>query len=398
VQKFNKIRDEFTTTFDELRSILHSMTNSSLPRVVGALALAMTAGGAAILLVEGGRGTFTNFFNSVWWALVTMTTVGYGDMVPATPLGKIIGSAVIIFGVALTSMFTATVSSIFVAAKIREGKGLQQVKYQNHIVLCGWCHITRSYLETLLAIHRSHTPQVVLIAEISGALTDDLIQKYEKLNLKFVRGDWTQESILKRASVNSARTVIILPDESLLDASKMDEKTIMATLTVKALSPKVKLLAHIMHGDKQVFLQRANADEVFVSDESTGYLLASHSEAAGVPQVVREMLSSESGNRIHSQPIPQEFIGRTFQGLSEHYFGNGVILLGLAREEDPLAASDVLAADTSALDEFIRRKFAEAGLDAAERARMMTRLNPGRDTVITKGDCAVVIGTSGSEK
>jgi len=360
--------------------------------VVSFLILTLVVGGAAIVLVEGGQETFTDFFTSVWWALVTMTTVGYGDMVPATPLGKIIGSIVIIFGVVLISMFTAAVSSIFVAAKIKEGKGLQQVKLRNHIVLCGWCHITRQYLESLTGIQRRKPPQVVLVADIPGSVTEDLIPEFETLNLKYVRGDWTQEAILKRASIMSARTVVILPDEAQDDPSKMDEKTILATLTVKALNPNVRLLVHIMRRENKVFLQRANADEIFVSDELTGYLLAAHSIAVGVPQVVREMLSVEADNRIHNLPIPSEFVGRTFAELSDHYFQNGVIPIGLAREEDPLEAADILTADTSALDAFIRRKFKEAGMDAAERSRMRARLNPDRDTVIDKKDQAVVIG------
>ena len=170
-----------------------------------------------MVLAEGGRGTFGSFFASVWWALVTMTTVGYGDMVPVTTTGRIIASIIIIVGVILVSMFTAAISSIFVAAKIREGKGLQQVKYRNHIILCGWCHITRQYLESLAGVLRRKSPQVVLVADIPGSVTEDLIPEFASLELKYVRGDWTQEAILKRAGVKSARTVVILPDETQSD-------------------------------------------------------------------------------------------------------------------------------------------------------------------------------------
>jgi len=364
--------------------------------VVVFLLVALLAGGVAMVLAEGGRGTFGSFFASVWWALVTMTTVGYGDMVPVTTTGRIIASIIIIVGVILVSMFTAAISSIFVAAKIREGKGLQQVKYRNHIILCGWCHITRQYLESLAGVLRRKSPQVVLVADIPGSVTEDLIPEFASLELKYVRGDWTQEAILKRAGVKSARTVVILPDETQSDPTKMDEKTILATLTIKALNPKVRLLVHIMHRDNKVFLQRANADEIFISDELAGYLLAVHSVAAGVPQVVREMLSAEADNRLRNLPIPSEFVDKTFAELSENFFKKGLILIGLAREEDPLEAADILTADTSALDAFIRRKFEEAGMDAAERSRLRARLNPDRDTIIGRKDQAVVIGGGSS--
>jgi len=380
-----------------LKAVLHSITTGHLPRVVGVIILTLAAGAAAIVMIEGGQGTFTDFFISVWWALVTMTTVGYGDMVPATPLGKMVGSAVIILGVVLTSMFTAAVSTIFVTAKIKEGKGLQQVKYRSHIVICGWCHVTREYLSALEGLQRKKQPQVVLIADIPGSITEELVTHFESLQLKFVRGDWTQEAVLKRASVPVARTVVILPDDGQGDPVKMDEKTILATLSVKALNPKVRLLAHIMRSDNKIFLQRANADEIIVSDELTGYLLAAHSEVVGVPQVVRQMLSSDSENRLHSLPISSEFVGKTFRELSEHYSSKGSILIGLARDEDPLETADVLSADTSALDEFIRRKFEEAGMTAAERSRLNARLNPRHDTIIDRNDQAVIIGAGSLE-
>jgi voltage-gated potassium channel len=126
-------------------------------------------------------------------------------------------------------------------------------------------------------------------------------------------------------------------------------------------------------------------------------LLAAHSITVGIPQVVRQMLSSESENRIISLPVPSEFIGKTFADLSGHFLQKGSILIGLARDEDPLEASDVLSADTSALDEFIRRKFEEAGMDAADRSRLQARLNPRRETIIDRNDQAVVIGGSEAE-
>ncbi|MBT7787711.1 MAG: hypothetical protein HN757_02385 [Calditrichaeota bacterium] len=68
---------------------------------------------------------------------MTITTVGYGDMIPQTPVGKLIGSGLILSGVILISTFTAAVSSNFVAEKIKEGKGLQTIKYKDHIIVCG---------------------------------------------------------------------------------------------------------------------------------------------------------------------------------------------------------------------------------------------------------------------
>jgi voltage-gated potassium channel len=70
---------------------------------------------------------FPSFGLAVWWAVVTLATVGYGDVVPTTPVGRFVGGVVIILGVTFLAFLTATVTSYFVssdqeAAKARELK------------------------------------------------------------------------------------------------------------------------------------------------------------------------------------------------------------------------------------------------------------------------------------
>jgi voltage-gated potassium channel len=375
-----------------LRRFYRTIAHSNLPRTMALLILIYFGGSLAVMIAEKGRPPFNNFLNAAYWAIVTMSTTGYGDMVPITPTGRVITGLIIIGGLAMTAIVTATVSSIFVAAKIREGKGLEQINYRGHLVICGWSYITNNLLAALTALKDRRTPKVVLIADIPGTSTDELMEKYESLELRFVRGDWTHEEILRRAGLADAATIVILPDESLCDPVKTDEKTILATLTAKGLNPKIKLVAHIERPENRVFLKHANADEIIVSDELNGYLIAAQAVSSGIPQLVREMLTAEGDNRLAGQSIPTEFVGGTFAALSDFVFKKGAILIGLIREETPLEAADILSADTSALDEFIHRKFQEAGLDAAEKARTRVRLNPARDTLITDKDLAVVIG------
>ena len=86
------------------------------------LILALCAGLVMTLVDEK---DFPNFGLAVWWAIVTLATVGYGDVVPTTVAGRVVGSIVIILGVTFLAFLTATVTSYFVssdqeAAKARE--------------------------------------------------------------------------------------------------------------------------------------------------------------------------------------------------------------------------------------------------------------------------------------
>jgi voltage-gated potassium channel len=63
---------------------------------------------------------FSSVGEGIWWAIVTLATVGYGDVVPRSPWGRVVGSLVIIFGVTFLAFLTATVTSMFVSNEQRE--------------------------------------------------------------------------------------------------------------------------------------------------------------------------------------------------------------------------------------------------------------------------------------
>lgn len=373
------------------RHLWRTVSRSNLPVIAALLTVVLISGGVLIIFAEDGRGPFSNFFNVIWYGVVSMTTTGYGDIYPATTMGRVIAMGIIVAGVTLTSMLTASVSSLFVAAKIKESEGLEPIRYHQHIIICGWSHITRSLLDTLMASRELTKSHVVLVADIPGALAEDQLVRYESLSLKYVRGDWTHDDVLRRANVQEASIVVILPDES-LDPIKADEKSLLATLATRALNTKARLVVHIQRQENRAFLLHAQASEVTAADELAGPILASQIAGAGVLQVLREMFAPEGANRLTIQMVPSEFVGKPFSALADHVFRRGGIIIGLVRQESPLEAADLLSADTSALDEFIRAKLQEAGLGDAERARTRVRLNPPREAPVDSRDLALVIG------
>jgi voltage-gated potassium channel len=81
-----------------------------------AAATALVSVGAGTLVWAIDRKDFHTLGDAIWWALVTLATVGYGDIVPRSTWGRLVGSVVIIIGVTFLSLLTATVTSYFVAA------------------------------------------------------------------------------------------------------------------------------------------------------------------------------------------------------------------------------------------------------------------------------------------
>ena len=112
--------------------ILSDIISHKLSQVILGIILFALIGALLVTLIEGNiNAQFSTLGDAFWWVLVTMTTVGYGDMVPTTSGGRIIGIVIMFFGFALLSLFTGTISSIFIAQKIKEGRGLEKVFLPN---------------------------------------------------------------------------------------------------------------------------------------------------------------------------------------------------------------------------------------------------------------------------
>ena len=367
----------------------HLIRNSFF-QVGAGLLIVMVLGGLIVIYLE--TGPITEKETPFWWAIVTMTTVGYGDFYPATPEGRFFAVIIMFAGISLVSLLTATISSIYVAKRIREDKGLEKVDIRDHIILCGWNKNAESIIDSLRNLTDQKTLELVLINEIHEDIVNHLKNKYKDVDLQFVAGDFTSEEILNKASIVNAKTVIIIPNLDDENIGSPDEKTIFATLTIKSLVSSVRVVAYLMQRENLTHIRRANVDEVVLSDDFGAYMLASHVMDPGIPQTTKTLLNASSDARLRRVDIPNQFVGRTFDDLFSYFRSTSAwILIGLFSEEENLGIGEVLSADTSALDAFIERKLNEGGISLLEESKVTTIINPKSSFIIEAGQRAIVI-------
>jgi voltage-gated potassium channel len=330
-----------------------------------------------------------SFGQAVWWVLVSITTVGYGDIVPVTSAGKFLGIILIFTGVALVSMFTATVSSIFVAQKLKEERGLKQISQTDHIILCGWNHSAEQILNVIFKRH--DPPLIVLINQLPDDQVQNIIFKFKGQPLQFVRGDFAQEEILNRANLRKASAVIIVPDMSGGLTSRTDEKTILTAFSVKAIQPKIKVYAHILDRDNEPYIKKAQVEDYIVSDAFTGVLLGEMVVAPGVPQSVQNLLGKGEEEHLLRVKVPEELKGKSFGEAITHFRKEGLLPLALVKEQKSLSLSHVLSEDYSYLDQFIERKFQEAGRSLRKGEHLDIQINPPDTAVIDPESYLILI-------
>jgi voltage-gated potassium channel len=390
------VRDFFI--FRAVRSFYRNVRRDNLPKLVLFVSLLVVLGGVLVFVVETRRneGMFGQLFDSIWWAFVTITTVGYGDRYPVTTLDRLLTIVLMLMGIVTISTLSGTIASIFVDRKIREGKGLQDINTRSHAVLCGWNVNGERILEGL-----GHLPggrAVVLVNAMDPEEFQALEARHEDMDLRFVRGDFSNEKALRRASLPSARAAIILSDTSGKNTlSNADERTILAALVIKALNADILTTAELVNPENEGHLRRASVDDILVYGEFNGFLLSSATVAPAIPRVTKQLLSFSSRSHLKQVGVPPGFVGKTFSELSEHFLKAGTgILIGVLSEEKKMSLDDILSEGSSAIDAFIKAKFAEAELDVfeGEKEELEIKLNPGAEYVIKENEAAFVIGNA----
>ena len=364
---------------------------------VFALALAVVViillGATGFALTEPREGTWLEQFGrGAWWALVTLTTVGYGDVVPVTTLGRLVGSAVILGGVVTLAMVTATVASVFIEQKLRRERGLEPLKTTQHILLLGWHEDGDVLLDQLLKRLPPDIP-LVLVNQQPPEMLEALQDRYPGHPIVYLRGEYSREEVLLKANVRQALKAIILaerqPEET---ATQVDQRTLFTALTLKGLHPKLRIMAELLRPENRAYLERAGVEDVLVRGQYDSSLLAQALASPGIFRIFTNLLSGE-GQNLWSVEIPSRFQGRPLTELAAHLRDqHQSLLIAIYTEARALSLEDLLADEPSPIDDFIRRKFAETRMThLLGRTKVEYQVNPPGDTILGPQQFAVVI-------
>ncbi|MBW1740859.1 MAG: ion transporter [Deltaproteobacteria bacterium] len=290
--------------------------------VILAIILIFSLTSAGVLLFEHDINEgFHNFGDVVWWAIVTASTVGYGDKVPETTGGRVIGILVILFGVGLASIVTGRIASWLVEWKIKEGSGLAtQKKLKKHLVICGWKNEMPSLLLHIVKVNPGLASEdIVLVSMVKPAMVENLRSIPELQNINFVRGDYVDEAVLHRANIKRAARALVLADSSIEGSpQEVDSRTVMTVMTIKSISKNIYTCVELIDSKFERYLRGVHCDEIFPARYHNRILLANASAASGVTHIIRDLLDMEQ-NRLVTKAFPARFVGDTFASLS-HYF------------------------------------------------------------------------------
>lgn len=381
---------------ENIREIYNLLKKEKFFKILGIACIVILYGALAIYLADRyylTKGT-GGILDAVYWAVVTIASVGYGDIVPVSPLAKVFAMILILTGMGVLSLVTATIASIFVERKIREGEGLETITEKDHVVICGWNENAEKVIESLLTQMSGTPPKIVLVNELDREEVQSIQYRYKDHDIGFVRGNFVKEDVLARANLVQARAAIVLADFSSAEsAEKADERTIFGTMAIKSMASKVRTCAELIHPENREHLIRAQVDEIIIRGESAGFLLGSAAIAPGVADSVKMLISNKDENRLWRIQVPSKYVEKTFGEVSSHLRNrHGALVLAVVREKERVKLEDILSHDSTFIDDFIRRKFEESGKDYfGSKKDTSVVMNPPDDYVLGKSDWLVVI-------
>ena len=276
-------------------------------------------GGTAgiITALEFGKNDgFKSFFDGIWWAVVTFSTVGYGDKSPVTVPGQTITMVAIFGSMALVSLLSGTFASVFVESNTRARRGLMDFpKLSGHIVICGWKNNMSDILKDILQLSDNTQPdKIVIISNIDTEKIEALKETPELKKVKYIRGDYFSEDTMRRANIQNATKAIVLADtfES-GGSSEADSKTVMTVITIKALAKDLYVCAELIDKKYEPYLRNALCDEILFPRDLNRQMLAGTTITNGLSNILNQLISNiESDTRINTLDIPEKYIGLTF--------------------------------------------------------------------------------------
>ena len=258
------------------------------------------------------------FVDVFYFTVVSLATVGYGDIAPVTDASRLLNAIVFTpMRVFVWVLFLGTAYEVtLLRLRLREDYQMRQLqeRLNQHVIVCGFGVTGRAIVDELLA-HGQDRDQIVIIDPDDAA-----VGLATEQGLAALHGDASSETLLHNAAVDKAGYVLAAPGR--------DDACVLICLTVRSLNPEVHLAAAAREEENIKLLYRAGANLVVAPAVSGGRLMASSVRQQAVAQFLDDLLTFAHGMGIAERIVRDEERGLLVSDLPDLA---GVLVLGVAR-------------------------------------------------------------------
>lgn len=268
------------------------------------LAFVTTTAGIAIYIFEVHiNPNIHSLFDAIYWALVTIATVGYGDISPVTHEGRVISMIIIVAGIAMISFATSVIVSAFSEklTQLKEDRVIDQInRHEAFLLICGYGQMTKMFMRQ----RETDDSNYIIIEKDQGKYLQAIKDGYNA-----ILEDASRHDTLMKFSIDYAKTTILC----LLNS---DIENIYISLNAKSISPEIRVIARASDQSMVQKFKRAGANDVLVPNGVASLMMqiaiskphlykASHALLAGKDVAVFEEIRLFHGDGLVGNRVDQ---------------------------------------------------------------------------------------------
>ncbi len=278
--------------------VLDSRINKTL-FLVGSI---ITIGTTGYIILSG-----YSFIDALYQTVITITTVGFGEVKPFTPQEKIftvflILTSITVFGYAVSSFSEYLVSGRLFQHFKHKKVEKQIANLKGHTIVCGYGRNGKQAINKL----KSYNKDFVVVEK-----NKDLIKHLDSEGILNIEGDATTDETMLRAGINTA--------ENLITALPSDSDNLFVVLTASQLNKKCKIISRASKETSYSKLKIAGADNVIMPDKLGGAHMASLVATPDVIEFVDQLtIAGETTTNLEEVDVnnlPKEYVGKTILDL-----------------------------------------------------------------------------------
>jgi voltage-gated potassium channel len=264
----------------------------------------------------------SSLLNALFMTTISITTVGYGEVIPLSDTGKWFTIFLLITSWGTFAFAITRITQFVVSGEINQyfktRRLMKDISHlENHVILCGYGRNGHQAARILLA---HEVPFIVI--EKDENLMKKIVADGEKI--LHLEGDSTDDDLLRLAGVERARALITtLP---------VDAQNVFIVLSARSLNPKIQIISRASDAASVAKMKKAGADNVIMPDRIGGTHMATLVSKPDVVEFI-EFLSGEQGQSIHMESVsydhlPEELKGKTLRDVM-NWNRTGVNCIGI---------------------------------------------------------------------
>ena len=239
-----------------------------------------------------------SFADAIYFTMVTVMTVGYGDIVPVSPLARMLDAFLLTPGRIFVWMIFIGTAYQFVYQQYREERELKklQKKLNNHIIICGYGMTGQAVVDELIS-KKYDIEQLVVIES-----NEEFIRYAADNDIAAILGNASKEHILKKAAIEKAQTIII--------TTGRDDTNVLIGLSAKNLNPNITVISRANEIENKKLLRQSGADQIITPSITGGRLMVLAIKNKLSTNLLDDLLTSRYGVDVNEREVTVDEIGK----------------------------------------------------------------------------------------